>query len=68
MATPSHAPDDGDDEIIRGVREARRQVFELAGGTLDGLFRLLKETEAKAALPLVSLPPRLLASTDPKIR
>jgi hypothetical protein len=50
--------DEDDDEIIREVRRARRKVFEEAGGTLDGLFKMLKDLEKKETLPVVNMPPR----------
>ena len=56
--------DEQDDEIIREVRLARKKVFEEAGGTLDGLFKLLKEQEKKETLPVVNLPPRKLSPSD----
>jgi hypothetical protein len=64
MTKKSNDPHDADDEIIREVRTARQKIFEEAGGTLDGLFRMLKEAERKSSLPLVTLPPRLLSPAD----
>lgn len=64
MTKTQNGQHDADDEIIREVRRARQQIFEEAGGTLDGLFKMLKEAERKSSLPLVTLPPRLLSSAD----
>jgi hypothetical protein len=56
--------DEQDDEIIKEVRQARQRVFEDAGGTLDGLFKMLKALEKNETLPVVNLPPRKLSPSD----
>jgi hypothetical protein len=55
---------DADDEIIKEVRRARQKMFEEAGGTLDGLFKMLKEFEKREKLQIVNLPPRRLSPSD----
>ena len=55
---------DSDDEIIKEVRLARQKMFEEAGGTLDGLFRMLKEFSKKEGLEVVNLPPRPWSPSD----
>jgi hypothetical protein len=64
MTKVSNGQHDADDDIIREVRRARQAIFEEAGGTLDGLFKMLKEAEKTSSLPLVTLPPRLLSPSD----
>lgn len=64
MTKMSNGRHDADDEIIREVRRARQQIFDEAGGTLDGLFKMLTEAEKQETLPLVNLPPRLLSPAD----
>lgn len=46
------------DEIVEEVRAVRQQIFQQAGGTLEGLFAMLKELESKEHGKLVSYPPR----------
>ncbi len=46
------------DEIVEEVRAIRRRLLEEAGGTLDGLFAMLKEEEGRSKEKVVSLPRR----------
>ena len=57
-------PDGQDDEVIKEVRRARQQMLAESGGTLEGLFKLLKELETKETLPVVNRPPRKLSASD----
>jgi len=41
-----------DDPIVKEVREARRKLFEEAGGTLEGYFEMLRRKEAKDKRPI----------------
>jgi hypothetical protein len=52
-------PEEEDDDVIKEVRRVREQIFKDAGGTLEGLYRRLKELEKKETVPVVNLPPRL---------
>lgn len=36
-----------EDPVVREVREARRKLWEQAGGTIDGLIRLLDQRVPK---------------------
>jgi hypothetical protein len=52
-------PEEEDDDVVKEVRRVREQIFKDAGGTLEGLYRRLKELEKKETIPVVNLPPRL---------
>lgn len=47
-----------DDEIIAEVRRNRAELLKSAGGTLEGLYAMLKSSEAKESRRVVNLPPR----------
>jgi hypothetical protein len=49
---------DEDDDVIKEVRRVREQMFKAAGGTLEGLYKTLKELEKNETVPVVNLPPR----------
>lgn len=50
--------EDEDDDVIKEVRLVRERMFKAAGGTLEGLYKTLKELEKKETVPVVNLPPR----------
>ena len=46
-----------EDPIVADVREARAQLLEAAGGSVEGLVRLLRAREREAGRHPVELPP-----------
>lgn len=46
------------DSIVAEVRAHRDQLVETAGGTVEGLVRLLRDREAAAGRTALTLPPR----------
>ncbi len=47
-----------EDPIVADVREARAQLLEAAGGSVEGLVRLLRAREREAGRHPVELPPQ----------
>ena len=47
-----------EDPIVTDVREARAQLLEAAGGSVEGLVRLLRAREREAGRHPVELPPQ----------
>jgi len=41
-----------DDPIIKEVREAGQKLFEEAGGTLEGYFKMLRQREKERKWPV----------------
>jgi len=54
VCTPETLPVNGmpDDPIVNEVREARKKLFEEAGGTMKGFFEMLRREEAKDKRPV----------------
>jgi hypothetical protein len=50
--------DQVEDEVMSELRRVRERIFEEAGGTLEGLYAMLKKLEASESAPVVNLPPR----------
>lgn len=47
-----------EDPIVADVREARAQLLEAAGGSVEGLVRLLRAREREAGRHPVEQPPQ----------
>lgn len=47
-----------EDPIVSETRKLREEMFQEAGGSLDGLFELLKEEQKRYSDKLVRLPSR----------
>ena len=53
-----------EDPIVADVREARAQLLDAAGGSVEGLVRLLRAREREAGRHPVELPPQAAGPND----
>ena len=53
-----------EDPIVADVREARAQLVEAAGGSVEGLVRLLRAREREAGRQPVELPSQAAGPND----
>ena len=53
-----------EDPIVADVREARAHLLEAAGGSVEGLVRLLRAREREAGRHPVQLPPQIPGPND----
>ncbi len=53
-----------EDPIVADVREARAQLLEAAGGSVEGLVKLLRAREQEAGRHPAELPPQIPGPND----
>lgn len=53
-----------EDPIVADVRQARAQLLDAAGGSVEGLVRLLRAREREAGRHSVNLPPKIAGPND----